>query len=138
MWYAGGMKAYSPDLRQRIVQAVDQGHRQAEIAAAFQVSVATIKRYLKQRRETGQLTVKPIPGRPPTKRSAVEAELSQQLAAQNDVTLEEHCQLWEAAHGQHVSRDTMRRAIARLGWTRKKNRWVPPSGAKQTARPGAT
>ncbi|HEY7348792.1 MAG TPA: helix-turn-helix domain-containing protein [Ktedonobacterales bacterium] len=47
------MRAYSNDLRQRIVRAVDQGHRQAEIAAAFQLSVATIKRYLKQRRETG-------------------------------------------------------------------------------------
>ncbi len=70
------MEAYSDDLRQRILRAVDQGHRQAEIAAAFQVSVATIKRYLKQRRETGQVTVKPIPGRPPTKRAAVEAELA--------------------------------------------------------------
>jgi transposase len=36
------MRAYSDDLRQRILRAVDQGHRQAEIAAAFQVSLATI------------------------------------------------------------------------------------------------
>jgi transposase len=80
------MRAYSDDLRQRILRAVDQGHRQAEIAAAFQVSVATIKRYLKLRRETGQVTVKPIPGRPPTKRAALEAELAGQLAAYRDVT----------------------------------------------------
>jgi transposase len=59
------MRAYSDDLRQRILRAVDQGHRQAEIAAAFQVWLATIGRYLKQRRETGRLAVKPIPGRPP-------------------------------------------------------------------------
>jgi len=138
MWYAGGMRAYSTDLRQRILRAVDQGHRQAEIAGAFQVSVATIKRYLKQRRETGQVNVKPIPGRPPKKRAAVEAELSTQLAAHTDVTLEQHCQLWNATHGEQVSRDTMRRAIARLGWTRKKSRWVPPSGAKQTEQLGTT
>jgi len=138
MWYAGGMRAYSDDLRQRIVRAVDQGHRQAEIAAAFQVSVATIKRYLKLRRETGQVKVKPIPGRPPTRRAALEAALPQQLAAHRDVTLAEHCRLWEAAHGQQVSRDTMRRAIDRLGWTRKKNQWWPPSGASPTAQPGAT
>jgi len=69
------MRAYSNDLRQRIMRAVDQGHRQAEIAAAFQVSVATIKRYLKQRREIGTLMAKPIPGRPPKKRGALEAEL---------------------------------------------------------------
>lgn len=136
MWYAGGMKAYSPDLRQRILHAVDQGHRQAEIAAAFQVSVATIKRYLKLRRETGQVTVKPIPGRPPKQRAALEAELPRQLAAHRDLTLAEHCRLFEATHGQRVSRDTMRRAIAQLGWTRKKSLWWPPSAANPTERPG--
>lgn len=129
MCYAGGMKAYSDDLRQRILRAVDDGHRQAEIAAAFQVSLATIKRYLKLRRDTGQVAVNPIPGRPPTKRAAVEAKLPGQLAAHRDVTLAEHCRLWAATHGQRVSRDTMRRAIAHLGWTRKKSRWWLPSGA---------
>ena len=138
MWYAGGMKAYSDDLRQRILHAVDQGHRQAEIAAAFQVSVATIKRYLKLRRDTGQVTIKPIPGRPPKQRAALEAELSGQLAAHRDVTLAEHCRIFQATHGQQVSRDTMRRAIDRLGWTRKKNLWWPPSGVKQTVPPGVS
>ena len=138
MWYDGGMKAYSDDLRHRIVRAVDQGHRQAEIAAAFQVSLATIKRYLKQRRETGHVTAKPIPGRPPKQRAALEAELPDQLAAYRDATLAEHCRLFEATHGQRVSRDTMRRAIDRLGWTWKKNRWWPPSEATLTAQPGAT
>ena len=138
MWYAGGMKAYSDDLRQRIVHAVDQGHRQAEIAAAFQVSLATIKRYLKQRRETGHVTAKPIPGRPPKQRAALEAELPEQLAANRDATLAEHCRLYAATHGQQVSRDTMRRAIDRLGWTWKKNRWWPPNGVTLPVRPGAT
>jgi transposase len=132
------MRAYSDDLRQRILRAVDQGHRQAEIAAAFQVSVATIKRYLKLRRETGQTAAKPIPGRPPTQRAALEAGLPQQLAAHRDVTLADHCRLWEAAHGQQVSRDTMRRAIDHLGWTRKKNRWWPPNEATLTVRPGVS
>ncbi|MFL5658370.1 MAG: IS630 transposase-related protein, partial [Ktedonobacteraceae bacterium] len=47
------MKAYSQDLRQRVLRAVDAGQTQAEIAKTFAVSVATIKRYLKQRREIG-------------------------------------------------------------------------------------
>src|SRR5262245_31694717 len=130
------MRAYSDDLRQRILHAVDQGHRQAEIATAFQVSVATIKRYLKLRRETGQVTGKPLPGRPPKPRPALEAALPGQLAAHRDVTLAEHCRLFEATHSQRVSRDTMRRAIDRLGWTRKKNRWWPPNGVNQTELPG--
>ena len=130
------MRAYSDDLRHRILRAVDQGHRQAEIASAFQVSVATIKRYLKLRRETGQVTAKPIPGRPPTKRAALEAKLPEQLVAHRDVTLAEHCRLWGATHGQQVSRDTMRRATLRLGWTRKKNHWWPPNEANLTVPPG--
>ena len=138
MCYAGGMRAYSDDLRQRILRAVDQGHRQAEIAAAFQVSVATIKRYLKQRRETGHVTAKPIPGRPPKQRTALEAELPEQLAAHRDATLAEHGRLFTASHGQRVSRATMRRATLRLGWTRGKNRWWPPNGVTLPARPGAT
>ena len=60
----------SADLRPRMVRAVDQGPRQAEIAAACQISVATIKRSLKQRRATGYVTATPLPGRPPTQRAA--------------------------------------------------------------------
>jgi transposase len=132
------MRAYSNDLRQRILRAVDQGHRQAEIAAAFQVSVSTLKRYLKERRETGTLTVKPIPGRPSKYGAALDAGLPAQVKAHDDVTLEQHCQLWESTSGQRVSTATMCRALARLGWPRKKRRSAPPSGARQTAPPGAT
>jgi transposase len=42
------------------------------------------------------------------------------LQAHNDATLEQHCAMWELAHGECVSRWTMSRAIKRLGWTRKK------------------
>ena len=43
------MKAYSQDLRERVLRAVDLGHSRAEIVQLFGVSLATIKRYLKQR-----------------------------------------------------------------------------------------
>jgi transposase len=58
------MKAYPYDLRQRILRAVDQGRPRKEIVSMFGVLLATIKRYLKQRRETGDVQAKPIPGRP--------------------------------------------------------------------------
>jgi transposase len=132
------MRAYSTDLRQRVLHAVDQGTPRAEVAALFQVSLSTIKRYLKQRRVSGNLARNPVPGRPSTYGAALDAGLPAQLAAHDDATLEQHCQLWEQAHGLRVSTATMSRAIARLGWTRKKNRWVPPSAAKRPAPPGAT
>ena len=116
------MKAYSKDLREHILKAVDQGHPRAEIVRMFGVSLATIKRYLKQRRETGDLSPKAIPGRPSKKYAALEAGLVAQLEANPDLTLEAHCQRWESTHGMWVDHTTMSRAIRRVGWTRKKTR----------------
>ena len=114
------MRAYSQDLRQRILQAVDQGKPRAEIIKTFNVSRATIKRYLKRRRETGEVRVKAIPGRPSKKGAALQAGLLSQLEVYPDATLAEHCQLWETSQGIQVSSATMSRAIQRLDWTRKK------------------
>ncbi len=127
------MKAYSQDLRERVLRAVDQGRPRSEIISLFGVSRATIKRYLKQRRELGTLSPKPIPGRPSRKGAALQAGLSSQLHTHSDATLEEHCQVWEAAHGMRVSTATMSRAMARLGWTRKK-----PSVQWRRPHPGDT
>src|ERR1700726_4886773 len=49
------MKAYSEDLRERILWAVDQGHPRAEIVQRFGVSLSTVKRYLKLRRDEGHV-----------------------------------------------------------------------------------
>ncbi|HEX4204263.1 MAG TPA: helix-turn-helix domain-containing protein [Ktedonobacteraceae bacterium] len=57
------MRAYSYDLRQRILRAVDQGTPRAEICKTFAVSQSTIKRYLTLRRKTGDVKPKTIPGR---------------------------------------------------------------------------
>jgi len=61
------MKAYSVDLRAKVLRAVDQGYPREEIIKLLGVSRATIKRSLKHRRETGTVTPKAIPGRPPKK-----------------------------------------------------------------------
>ena len=130
------MKAYAQDLRERVLRAVDQGYQRADIIKLFGVSRATIKRYLKQRRETGEMSVKPIPGRPPKKFASLQTGLVAQLETYADATLETHCQLWEHQQGVQVSTSTMSRAIRRVGWTRKKRRWVPLKATKRPAQPG--
>jgi transposase len=119
-WQNGNMRAYSYDLRQRILHAVDQGKPRAEIIKTFDISRATIKRYLKLRRETGDVTPRAIPGRPAKKGAALLAGLPSQLDVYPDATLAEHCQIWESTQGIRVSSATMNRAIQRLNWTRKK------------------
>jgi transposase len=68
---------------------------------------------------------KAIPGRTPKKLGLLQAELVTQLQAHDDLRLEDHCRVFEQTHGVHVSTTTMGQAIKRIGWTRKKRRWVP-------------
>jgi transposase len=116
------MKAYSGDLREKVLRAVDQGYPREEIIKLLAVSRATIKRSLKQRRETGSIAAKAIAGRPPKKLGFLQAEWATQLQAQDDLRLEDQCRVFEQTHGVQVSTTTMSQAIKRLGWTRKKRR----------------
>src|SRR5205085_7608832 len=107
------MRAYSQDLRERVLRALDQGKSRQEIVEMLGVSLATIKRYLKQRREVGHVRPKAVPGRAPQKRAKLQAWLEPRLRAHADATLERHCALWEQTHGESVSRWSMSRAIKR-------------------------
>jgi transposase len=130
------MKAYSQDLRERALRAVDDGYPRAEIVQMFGISLSTLKRYVKQRRAKGHVRPKATPGRPPKKRAHLEAGLTTQLQTHADATLEQHCDLWEQSQGERVSRWTMSRAIKRLGWTRKKSRWGRQSAMSRNGLPG--
>lgn len=116
------MKAYSLDLRERIVRAVDGGLSKAEAARRYDVGLSTVKRYAKQRAEAGHLRAKPPPGRAREIGAEDEAALRAQAAAHADATLAEHRRRWAEARGVTVSRATMSRALARLGLPLKKSR----------------
>ena len=116
------MKAYSVDLRERVLAAVDAGTPHAEIVRVFQLSLATIGRYARLRRQGRSLQAKQPPGMRPRigapEREALQAQLT---AAGSDASLEMHCRLWQQAHGVQVSVQTMSRVLARVaGWTHKK------------------
>ncbi len=132
----GGMKTYPLDLRERALAAVDRAVPRKEAAVGiFGVSLATLKRWLERREETGSAA----PSRRPGMRRRVGADaderraLRRQLEENPEATLEEHRQAWERERGVRVSVSTMSRAIHRLGWTYKQRRWEPPNG---TGRPG--
>jgi transposase len=130
------MCAYSPDLRAKIVAAVERDGNKHAVAATFGVGVSTVKRYWKQWREEGSLAPKPHSGRPPTIRPDQEEALRAQVAEHPAAYLDEHCALWEVEHGVQVSLSAMSRAIRKVGFTRKKGRWVPVSGMSNDAASG--
>jgi transposase len=116
------MRAYSSDLRVRIVAAVEGGMSHPEAARTFSVGERTVRRYLHQWRTTGTLTAKPIPGRLPAIAPAAYPAVVAQLAAASDATLAEHCDCWEEATGVRVSTSTWCRVRQRVDWTHKKAR----------------
>ena len=118
------MKPYSKDLRSRVLAAVDAGTPREEVARTFSVSMPTIKRWLKRRRETGDVEPRAIPGRPSRKGAMLRSWLPRHLQANDDLTLEEHREAFEEHFGEEVSTSTIGRAIAALpdgGWPLKKS-----------------
>lgn len=99
-----------------------------QVVTTFSVARLTLKRWLVQQRTTADLTPKRSPGRRRAMRSDHHAALWVQVQTYPDATIAEHTQRWNETQGTHMSQWTVGRAIRRLGWTRKKRRWVPPSG----------
>ena len=116
------MKAYSSDLRARIVAAVGGGRRKAAAARVYAVGLRTVKRYVRQQAVQGHLRPTPHPGRRRTIGATDEAALRAQAAAHADATLDDHRRRWADAQGTTVSRATMSRAFARADLPLKKSR----------------
>ena len=131
------MKPYSKDLRLKVLAAVDRGMPRKEIVRVFGVSAPTIRRYLRLRRETGDVEPRPVPGPPARKGAALVAALPAQARANPDLTLEEHCELFEEAEGVKVSTATMSRAFERLGLPLKKSLSPPQNATSKSGVAGA-
>jgi transposase len=131
------MRAYSTDLKERLVRAVADGQPMRAAARRFGVAVTTVKRAVVRARETGSLERKPIPGCPRRIGGEQEAALRARLEAAPDATVLEHCAWWAEQYGQQLSEATMWRAIRRLGWTHKKRHWQRASVTSRRGTPGA-
>jgi transposase len=130
------MRAYSLDLRHRVLAALARGVSRAEAVTTFAVSHSTIKRWVARQRSGLSL----VPGRSPGRSLALgDAELAfllTRLEAAPDATLDAHLDWWNTQHPDHtISRATLDRAITRLGWSRKKSRSARVSVTRLHGRP---
>jgi transposase len=112
------MRAYSNDLRERIVVAVERGdHSLRQLAHLFSVSLSFIVRLRQRQRRTGSVQPEPHAGGTPPKLDAdADARLRQFVHDQPDATLAE---LRERL-GVCCTLATICRALQRLRLTRKK------------------
>jgi transposase len=115
----------------RLLAAVDLGMPRKEVVRTFGVSTATIDRYLRLRRQAGEIA----PGRLTRRTLSIGATIQEssalwrQFEENNDATLERHCELWEREQGVRVSVPTMWRAMRKLGWTK-----IEVAGSLRTSR----
>jgi transposase len=130
------MKAYSIDLRQKIVDAIGHGMPKAEAARTFGVGISTVKRYATKARRGESLQPGKAPGKRPKMDERVRKLLQADLEERPFATLKERCEYVRAVSGVSVSRSTMCRTIARIGPTRKKGGEAPRSETSSLGRPG--
>ena len=123
------MKAYSTDLRQKIIEACQRGQAtQRAIADLFGVSVSFVEKLLQRYRTTGTFTAKPHGGGQKRRLDATaDQRILAWIQAQPDLTLSELQSKTRQELGIRLSLATLCRHLKRLGLTRKKSPSRPPS-----------
>lgn len=115
-------KAYSEDLRHRIVEAYQNGEgSMAQMAERFSVSKNFVNTLIQRFKSTQSIAIKPGRGKPKPKLDEHQREIVRQLATENsDATLEELCELTYEHTGVRVSLPTMCRKLKQMNLPRKK------------------
>jgi transposase len=111
------MRAYSMDLRIRVLEACDSGMGTTEVAETYSVSKAWVKILKKRRRETGEIGPRKQKYGPTPILQGHEDELKKVIEEKPDRTIKEIT----AALSVKVSHQTVHRVVSRLGYRFKKN-----------------
>lgn len=121
------MRAYTYDLRQKIVDAVDNKlGTNKEIAEMFGVHESYLYKLLRQRRETGDLSPLPHGGGATLKLAETGLRVLEKLIqTQSDASLEELRQQLKKKTKLEVSVATVWRGVEKLKLTVKKRRALP-------------
>lgn len=123
-WTSG--RAYSQELRDRVLAAVDAGDAVRAVAPRFGVSVSYVYKALIRRRRSGELTARTTRGRPPRRLGAHERTVEAFMRARQDATLADLRRHLLEEHGISVSLGAAWRTVRRLGLTLKKS----PAGGR--------
>jgi len=126
------MKAYSSDLRKRVVESVERGECNIpEAARRYKVSEPSIERWVARQRKTGTCAPLPHAGGPSRKLATAAAAIRAVVKAQPDATLPELCEAVEKETKIKSSSSMMQRELVRLKLPRKKSRSMLASGTRR-------
>ena len=117
------MRAYSEDLRKKIVAAIEWGMSKAEAARLFDVSLSSVKRYARTVRQGDSLTPKKSAGRPRKVDKNAQALLEEDVKERPAATIRQRRRLLEHITGTDLSDSTVRRLMKRLGFSQKNGLW---------------
>lgn len=128
-------RAYSTDLRERVLDAVDSGSSVRRAAARFGIGVATAIRWVQRWRDTGHRGAyrQGHPTRSPL--DVHEVFLMALVEATPDITLDEMQARLRADKDLSVARTTIWRFFSRRGWSFKKSPATPTSRRGRMWRP---
>ncbi len=121
------MHAYSQDLRERVLRALERGDRPTHIAQRFEVSRVWVYQVRTRLNEHGHRGSLPMGGHRKSRLAAMEDTLRVWLTAQPDLTLMEMCARL-ATHGIAMKVPALWHQLNKWGLTFKKN------SARQRAR----
>ncbi len=117
------MRAYSEDLRKKIVAAVERGMPKAQAARTFDVSLSSVKRYARRVRQGDSLEPKKSPGRPRKIDEIAQLLLEKDVEERPSATISQRRSFLEHITGTTLSDSTLRRLMKRLGFSQKNGQW---------------
>ena len=117
------MRAYSEDLRKKIVAALERGMSKAEAARTFSVSLSSVKRYARSARQGDSLTPKKSPGRTRKVDEKAQVLLKEDVKEHPAATIGQRRRFLEHITGTVMSNSTVRRLMKRMGFSQKNGQW---------------
>jgi transposase len=117
------MRAYSEDLRKKIVAAIERGMPKAQAARTFDVSLSSLKRYWRTARQGGSLEPRKSPGRPRKADEKARVLLEKDVEERPAATISQRRRFLEHITGTTLSDSTVRRLMKRMGFSQKNGQW---------------
>jgi len=117
------MRAYSKELPEKVVQAVEGGRSKSETARLFGISLSSIKRYARLASQGESLAPRKGGGRPPITDEATRKLLEEDIRRRPAPTLAHRRRFLESFAAKTLSEPTLRSLLKRMGFSRKEGLW---------------